>query len=55
MPTPFKEFAVEIIAHAKLVIKRMDSGEWEETPDLRRHYMGVIKDMEQKLGKAGGS
>lgn len=55
MPTPFKEFAVTGIAHAKLVIERMDSGEWEENPKLRSHYVAVIKELERLLSKEGGS
>ena len=55
MPKPFKEFAVKEIAHAKQVIEWMDSGEWKETPELRSHYLAVIKDLERHLGKDGGS
>jgi hypothetical protein len=55
MPTPFREFAVKEIAHAKQVIEWMDSGEWEESPELRRHYLAVIEALEGLLGKDGGS
>ncbi len=50
MPTPFKEFALKEIAHAKEVIKRMDSGEWEESPNVRRQYLANIKELELLLG-----
>lgn len=52
MMKPFKEFAAKEIAHAKQVIEWMDSGEWEDSPELRRHYMTVIQFLERKLGEA---
>ena len=55
MPKSFKEFAVEAIAHAKQVIERMDSKEWQESPVLRRHYLALIEELERLLGKGGGS
>lgn len=55
MPTPFKEFAIKEIAHAKQVIDWMDSGEWDEAPELRRHYLAVIEELERLLGIGGGS
>jgi|GEM_PF-5809813 len=55
MPKPFKEVAAKEIAHAREVIESMDSGEWDESPELRRHYVALIEELELLLGKDGGS
>ncbi len=52
MPKDFKEFAVDELAHARSIIDRLDNGEWGEgSPELRRHYMGVIRELERLLGR----
>ena len=52
MAKDFKEFAVKELDHAKAVIAALDSGEWTAGPELRRHYLGVIQELERLLGRS---